>query len=131
MCRFTSIRSHWCMLCPNTNGYLTSWVQDHFSQNVPKFGFGDEKMYMKRVGRTSFLPKIPEIRIRGWEENWKKKYTYTFLKYIYVKWKKQRWFVPISSHDAPKFGFGDGKMRNKFIWKVWNAYVRVSKLLAY
>ena len=61
------------MLCPNTqaitNGYLTSWVQDHFSQNVPKFGFEDEKMYMKRGGRTSFFPKIPEIRIRGWEEN--------------------------------------------------------------
>ena len=24
-------------------------------------------MYMKRGGRTSFFPKIPEIRIRGWD----------------------------------------------------------------
>ena len=54
-------------VCPKTNGYLTNWVQDHFSQNMPKFGFGDEKMFMKRGGRTSFFPKIPEIRIRGWE----------------------------------------------------------------
>ena len=30
---------------------------------------GDEKMYMKRVGRNSFFPKIPEIMSRGWEEN--------------------------------------------------------------
>ena len=28
----------------------------------------------------------------------------------YVKKGKQRWFMPISSHDAPKFGFGYGKM---------------------
>ena len=27
---------------------------------------------------------------------------------------KQRWFMPISSHDGPIFGFGDGKNVKKY-----------------
>ena len=33
-------------------------VQDHFLQNVLKFGFGDRKMCMKRGGPTPSFPKI-------------------------------------------------------------------------
>ena len=36
-------------------------VQDHFSQNVLKFGFGDEKnVYMKK-GAIPFFTDLPEF----------------------------------------------------------------------
>ena len=50
--------------CHKWIGYLAGWVQDHFSQDVPKFGFGDEKMYMKRRGPTPFFPRSLEVSIR-------------------------------------------------------------------
>ena len=55
---------------------------------------------MKRGGQPHFLPRSPEIWICG-RENGKK---------VYEKKGKQRCFVPLSSqsHDAPKYGFGDG-----------------------
>ena len=36
-------------------------VQDHFLQNVLKFGFGIGKMYMKRGGPTPFFQNLPKI----------------------------------------------------------------------
>ena len=65
-----------------------------FTQDAPKFGFGDgqkwEKKYMEREGSKLSIFKIEKI--------------------------------PILSHDAPKFGFGDGKNVKKmgkkvYIWK--------------
>ena len=42
-------------------------VQDHFSQNVLKFGFGDGKnVYMKKGGNAIFY-RSPGIWICGWE----------------------------------------------------------------
>ena len=64
------------MLCPNTkaitNGYLSGWVQDYFSQNVPKFGFGDEKMYIKRGGATPFFSQDPRNLDSWMGRKWKK-----------------------------------------------------------
>ena len=56
-------------------------VQPHFTQDTPKFGFGDGqkwgKKYMEREGNKLSIFKLEKI--------------------------------PIFPHDAPKFGFGDGK----------------------
>ena len=52
-----------------------------FSQNTPKFGFGDEQKWEKSI--------------------WKERKT----NFLFFKIEK----IPIFSHDAPKFGFEDGK----------------------
>ena len=58
------------MICPNTqvatNGYAASsvGVQDHFPQNVLKFGFGDWKwknVYEKRRPNPIFPQDPPKI----------------------------------------------------------------------
>ena len=53
MFRFTSIKSHWRMLCPNTravtNGYSTGWGPRPFSpKRVEIWIWGLEKLYEKR-----------------------------------------------------------------------------------
>ena len=48
-------------------------VQDHFLQNVLKFGFGIGKMYMKRGGPTPFFQSLPKIGCVDGESG-KKKY---------------------------------------------------------
>ena len=95
------------MLCPNTQvkhkTQMNTWLvglQDHFSQNVSKFGFGDgNNVYEMRGSNPIFSqdPRNIDIWVGKMEER-------------YVEKGKQRWFMPISSHDAPKFGFGYGKM---------------------
>ena len=54
------------MICPNTqavtNGYSTGGVQDHFPQNVLKFGFGDWKnVYAKRRPNPIFPQDPPKV----------------------------------------------------------------------
>ena len=64
------------MLCTNTqavtNGYSTGWGQDHFSQNVLKFGFGDWKNVDEKRRPNPIFPKIPEKLDVWMGENGKK-----------------------------------------------------------
>ena len=68
------------MLCPNTqavtNGFSTGsgGVQDHFPQNVLKFGFGDWKNVYEKRRPNPIFPKIPENWMSGWGKMGKKVY---------------------------------------------------------
>ena len=70
-----------------------------FTQSVSKLGLGDrKKMYTKRGGPTPFFTRIP-LNLDLWMGKMEKKCM-----------KRKGNNVPISSNDAPKYGFGDGKM---------------------
>ena len=54
------------MICPNTqavtNGYSTGGLQDHFPQNVLKFGFGDWKnVHEKKRPNPIFPQDTPKV----------------------------------------------------------------------
>ena len=70
-------------------------LQDHFFPKRVKFGFGDGNNVYEMRGSNPIFSQDPR-NIVMWVGKWKK--------------GKQRWFMPISSHDVPKFGFGYGKM---------------------
>ena len=68
-------------------------------------------------GPTPFSPRHTEIWIWGWAKMGKKYMEREGNKLSIFKIEK----IPIFSHDAPKFGFGDGKKCEKngeeSIWK--------------
>ena len=60
-----------------------------------------------------FSPRHTEIWIWGWAKLGKKYMEREGNKLSIFKIEK----IPIFSHDAPKFGFGDGKKWGKRTWK--------------
>ena len=86
-------------------------VQDHFPQNVQKFGFGDWKnVYEKRRPNPIFPQDTPKFGF-GDGQKWGKKYMKREGSKLSI-FKIEK--IPIFSHDAPKFGFGDGKNVKKW-----------------
>ena len=61
-------------------------------------------------GQTPFFPRHTEIWIWGWGKKYMKR---EGNKVSIFKIEKN----PIFAHDAPKYGFGDGKKCEKSIWK--------------
>ena len=66
-------------------------------------------------GPTPFSPRHNEIWIWGWAKMGKKYMEREGNKLSIFKIEK----IPIFSHDAPKFGFGDGKKCEKMGEKVY------------
>ena len=71
MFRFTSIKSHWRMLCPNiqavTNGYSTGWDLKPYSPKRAEIWIWElEKCIRKEEARPHFFPRSPENWICGW-----------------------------------------------------------------
>ena len=63
--------------------------------------------------KPHFSPRHTEIWIWGWANMVKKVYEKRGKQTFYFRNRKNSHF----SHDAPKFGFGDGKKWGKSIWK--------------
>ena len=83
-----------------------------FSQNVSKFGFGDGNNLYEMRGSNPIFSQDPR-NIDMWVRKMEKRY---------VKKGKQSWFLPISSHDAPKFGLGMGKCKKNYLKSVKSKY---------